>query len=286
MVTANGKLRPGTLLLKNKDGQQPSSDFSNKTFRIAFLPYLTRPIKVPDSAGWGLWSRSALTKKGKSNACRRMLADECQTSKMIEMSKDFEINGEFRVMENAELVYILTNSAKLVSKVKERETVFGEEYDIDDVLQQMTPARKRVAMAGIELYKRSTSKKEQRPQIRCSVDIYDMMQPIIGDNRTEESWAIFVNQASRVLKKIRISSGGLSATVVDVRVLLKEALLCDAACMMLCHNHPSGNNRPSSEDDRLTKRLKDSAEAINVKLLDHVIVCSNSYYSYADEGKL
>ena len=202
------------------------------------------------------------------------------------MSKDFEINGEFRVMENAELVYILTNSAKLVSKVKERETVFGEEYDIDDVLQQMTPARKRVAMAGIELYKRRASKKEQRPQIRCSVDIYDMMQPIIGDNRTEESWAIFVNQASRVLKKIRISSGGLSATVVDVRVVLKEALLCDAACMMLCHNHPSGNNRPSSEDDRLTKRLKDAAEAINVKLLDHVIVCSNSYYSYADEGKL
>ena len=202
------------------------------------------------------------------------------------MNKDFEINGEYRVMDNSELVYILTNSEHLVNKVKENEIKYGENCDINTILEKMTPARKKVAMAGIELYKRCSAMKAQRPQIRCSTDIYDLMQPIMADNRTEESWAIFVNQASRVIKKIRISSGGISATVVDVRVVLKEALLCDAACMMLCHNHPSGSNRPSNEDDRLTKRLKDAAEAINVKLLDHVIVCSNSYYSYADEGKL
>ena len=202
------------------------------------------------------------------------------------MNTDFEINGEYRVMENAELVYILTNSEHLVNQVKEKELAYGENCDLNDILQQMTPARKKVAMAGIELYKRCASQKGQRPQIRCSTDIYDLMQPIMGDNRTEESWAIFVNQASRVIKKVRISSGGLASTIVDVRVVLKEALLCEAACIMLCHNHPSGNNRPSMEDDKLTKKLKEAAEAINVKLIDHVIICSNSYYSYADEGRM
>ena len=202
------------------------------------------------------------------------------------MNTDFEINGEYRVMENAELVYILTNSEHLVNKVKEKELAYGEKCDLNDILQQMTPARKKVAMAGIELYKRCASQKGQRPQIRCSADIFDLMQPIMGDNRTEESWAIFVNQASRVIKKVRISSGGLASTIVDVRVVLKEALLCEAACIMLCHNHPSGNNRPSMEDDKLTKKLKEAAEAINVKLIDHVIICSNSYYSYADEGRI
>ena len=202
------------------------------------------------------------------------------------MNKDFEINGEYRVMDNAELVYILTNSENLVNKVKENEIKYGENCDINAILDKMTPARKKVAMAGIELYKRCVSNKGQRPQIRCSTDIYDLMQPIMGDNRTEEGWAIFVNQASRVIRKVRISSGGFASTIVDVRVVLKEALLCEAACMMLCHNHPSGNNRPSMEDDKLTQRLKEAAQTINIKLLDHVIICSDSYYSYADEGRL
>ena len=112
------------------------------------------------------------------------------------------------------------------------------------------------------------------------------MQPIMGDNRTEEGWAIFVNQASRVVKKVRVSSGGFASTIIDVRVILKEAILCEAACMMLCHNHPSGNNKPSIEDDKMTKRLKEAAEAVNIRLLDHVIICSDSYYSYADECRL
>ncbi len=202
------------------------------------------------------------------------------------MNREFEINGEYRVMDNAELVYILTNNEHLGNKVKENEIKYGENCDINAILDKMTPARKKVAMAGIELYKRCAAKKGQRPQIRCSTDIYDLMQPIMGDNRTEEGWAIFVNQASRVVRKVRISSGGFSSTVVDVRVILKEALLCEAACMMLCHNHPSGNHRPSMEDDKLTQRLKEAAQAINIKLLDHVIICSDSYYSYADEGRL
>ena len=202
------------------------------------------------------------------------------------MKRDFEVNGEFRVMDNAELVYILTNSEHLVSKVKENEIKYGENCDLNAILDKMTPARKKVAMAGIELYKRCAANKALRPQIRCSSDIYDLMQPIMGDNRTEEGWAIFVNQASRVVKKVRVSSGGFASTIIDVRVILKEAILCEAACMMLCHNHPSGNNKPSIEDDKMTKRLKEAAEAVNIRLLDHVIICSDSYYSYADECRL
>ena len=202
------------------------------------------------------------------------------------MKNDFEVNGEYRLMDNAELVQILTNSEVLGNEVKENEIKYGENCDINAILNKMTPARKKVAMAGIELYKRCASQKGQRPQIRCSADIFDLMQPIMGDNSTEEGWAVFVNQASRVIRKVRISSGGFASTIVDVRVVLKEALLCEAACMILCHNHPSGNNKPSMEDDKLTQRLKEAAQAINIKMLDHVIICSDSYYSYADEGRL
>ena len=102
----------------------------------------------------------------------------------------------------------------------------------------------------------------------------------------EESWAIFMNMASRVIKSQRISKGGLSSTAVDVRVILKEALLCNAVSIALVHNHPSGAIRPSREDDRLTKSLADACNILNIRLIDHVIVADGSFYSYADEGRI
>lgn len=108
----------------------------------------------------------------------------------------------------------------------------------------------------------------------------------LTDLKVEECWAVFLNQASRVIRKQRISVGGLASTQVDVRVILKIALQCNATSMILCHNHPSGNTRPSQDDDRLTHSLLEAGRVMNIRLLDHVIVSDGNYYSYGDERRL
>ena len=116
------------------------------------------------------------------------------------MRKGFEVNGDYRLMDSSELVYILTNSAVMVNKVQEKEVVYGEECSFEDVLAKMTPGKRNLVMAGVELYKRCNSNKNQRPVIRQSTDIYDYMQPVLGDNKTEECWAILMN--SYCLKRL------------------------------------------------------------------------------------
>ena len=180
------------------------------------------------------------------------------------MRTGFEINGDYRLMDSAELVYILTNSAVMVNKVQEKEIAYGENCNFEEVLAKMTPGKRNLVMAGVELYKRCNSKKNEKPQIKCSTDIYDIMHPYLCDNKTEECWAIFLNQSSRVTRKIRVSAGGYA----------------------ICHNHPSGNHMPSSEDDKLTTALRSASNALNINMIDHVIIVNDTYYSYADEGRI
>ena len=106
------------------------------------------------------------------------------------------------------------------------------------------------------------------------------------DLPVEECWVLLLNQASRVIDRVRIGQGGLASTVVDVRCVLREALLKRASSLVLCHNHPSGNIAPSREDDRLTQSLFQAAQTMNIRMLDHVIISDGAYYSYADEGRL
>ncbi|MBQ8443388.1 MAG: JAB domain-containing protein, partial [Bacteroides sp.] len=95
-----------------------------------------------------------------------------------------------------------------------------------------------------------------------------------------------LNQASKIIDKVRISTGGLNATVVDVRCILREALLKRATAISLCHNHPSGSIRPSREDDRLTQQVNQASQCMNIRLVDHVILTDGAFYSYADEGRI
>ena len=106
------------------------------------------------------------------------------------------------------------------------------------------------------------------------------------DLPVEECWVMLLNQAAKVIDKKRISAGGIAATAVDLRCVLREALLRRATSIILCHNHPSGNINPSREDDRLTERLAKAAQTMDIRLLDHVIVTDGLYYSYADEGRI
>ena len=164
---------------------------------------------------------------------------------------------------------------------------------IEDICNLLTPARRDMALAVIELYKRIKERKNNYKRITSSADVYEVMLPYMADLKVEECWVIFLNQAARIIRKQRIiirkqriSVGGLASTQVDVRVILREALSCSATSMILCHNHPSGNFQPSKDDDRLTHALLEAGRIMNIRLLDHVIVTDESYYSYGDEGRL
>ena len=104
------------------------------------------------------------------------------------------------------------------------------------------------------------------------------------DLALEEFWVLLINQGNKVIGSVRISTGGIAGTFVDVRSILREALLQRATQIAVVHNHPSGNIHPSQEDQVLTQRIFNAAKSIDIKLIDHVIVCDGKYYSFADEG--
>ncbi len=134
--------------------------------------------------------------------------------------------------------------------------------------------------------RRAMEKAEDIKQIHNSSDIYEIMLPVLRDVGHEEFWVLMLNNNSRLLKKIRMSSGGLTQTSVDLRMVLKEAILAEATCLVVCHNHPSGTLRPSKDDIQLTERLKQASQTMNIRLIDHVIVTDGNYYSFADNGKI
>jgi DNA repair protein RadC len=198
----------------------------------------------------------------------------------------FEINSEYRMLENSELV----SSSLLIGNdcVCENCEEYNSGKDIRFVfLARMTPAKqKKIAMAAIELFKRNLSGDEQKKSIRCSEDIFNLMQSIVGDIENEEVWVLLLNSKLKMIKRIRVASGGIDRAIVDVRIILKEAIMNNAVALALIHNHPSGNERPSSDDDMITKQLVDAAKFLNVKMIDHLIIGKDKYYSYSDEGRL
>lgn len=134
--------------------------------------------------------------------------------------------------------------------------------------------------------RRGATKAAERPDMGSAMAVYEYMHPKMQDLDTEEAWVLLMNQRLQLIKAVRLSHGGLSETAVDVRVILREALLANATVLTLVHNHPSGNARPSGEDDRLTQKLKRASETMRIYMVDHVIVTDGRYYSYAEEGKL
>ncbi|MGN1264144.1 MAG: DNA repair protein RadC [Prevotella sp.] len=142
-------------------------------------------------------------------------------------------------------------------------------------------------LAACELGKRRQMEKaEERAALNSAAAIYDHMHPIMQDLDVEQAWVLLMNRNFKLIKKLCISHGGLSETAVDVRIIIKEALLANATIIALCHNHPSDNIRPSTDDDRVTKRLKEACETMRIYLADHVIITDGKYYSYNEEGRL
>ncbi len=140
-------------------------------------------------------------------------------------------------------------------------------------------------LAALELGKRRRESQDKKAlQVTGSKDAVTIFQPLLGDLLHEEFWVLFLNRANRVISKQQISTGGMSGTVADPRMIFKAALDQKALSIILCHNHPSGNNQPSTADIQLTKNIVEAGKVLEISVLDHVIITQNSYYSFADEG--
>lgn len=134
--------------------------------------------------------------------------------------------------------------------------------------------------------RRKESEPVKKPRITCSNDVYQLMKPELLDLQFEVFYAIMLNRANLVIKKHSISSGGISGTVADPKIIFKAALENFASSIILCHNHPSGNLKPSEADIKLTKKIKEAGALLDISILDHIIFTDENYFSFADEGIL
>jgi DNA repair protein RadC len=142
-------------------------------------------------------------------------------------------------------------------------------------------------IAAMELARRRRSEEVvELTKVTSSKIIFEIMQPIIGELPHEEFWVLYLNNANKVIAKNQLSKGGMTGTVVDVRIIFKSALESGAVGIVLCHNHPSGNLKPSEADKEITKKVKTAGKSLDIIVLDHIIVTQNGYYSFADEGIL
>ncbi|WP_417856543.1 RadC family protein [Xanthomarina gelatinilytica] len=126
----------------------------------------------------------------------------------------------------------------------------------------------------------------QKQKITSSQSVFHIMQPLLGELPHEEFWIIYLNNSNKIIQKNQLSKGGITGTLVDVRLVLKNALEVGATGLILVHNHPSGTLKPSEADKQLTRKLKLAGESLDIKVLDHVIITEKAYFSFADEAIL
>ena len=203
-------------------------------------------------------------------------------------------------LSNAELVAILIGSgSKSLSAVDLAKQILNSadnnlnelgKVSIDELIKNfhgIGEAKAITIIAALELgRRRQMSSIKDRPEIRSSRDAFDVIAPMIMDLQHEEFWVLMLNRGNQVLKRVQVSLGGVSGTVVDAKIIFKKALEIPASAIILCHNHPSGNLRPSQADIEITNKVKKGGELIDINVLDHLIVSERGYFSFADEGML
>lgn len=203
-------------------------------------------------------------------------------------------------LSNAELIAILIgsgNKKETAVELSQRILHYTEnnlnnlaKRSVNDLIKNffgIGEAKAISIIAALELGKRRRlTETLQQNQILSSIDIYNIFQPILGDIKHEESWALFLNNSNKLIKKIQLSKGGLTGTIIDIRILIREALECSATNIVLIHNHPSGNTKPSKEDDKITNKVKEACNLLDIYLLDHLIISDYKYFSYRDNNLL
>ena len=160
---------------------------------------------------------------------------------------------------------------------------------IDDLcnFKGIGPAKAITIIAACELWKRrKEDDREDHLIVRTSQDVYDYFYPLLCDLTIEECHILLLNNMNRVIDSVKVGSGGYTGTMVDIRYVLREALMKRATGMILCHNHPSGSLKPSKEDDKLTQSIASACQIMNIRFLDHIIFTDRRFFSYKDEGRL
>lgn len=203
-----------------------------------------------------------------------------------------------QALSNAELLAILIGSGTSgISAVELMQTVLNDSSNNLNTLGKMSirdlctykgigEAKAITILAACELGKRRQKETpEERPKLDTATKIYNEMHPVMQDLDTEEFWALLLNQNYRLIKKVRISQGGISETTVDIRRIVREAVLANATILAACHNHPSGSLMPSRADNELTKSIQRACELMHIHFMDHVIVTDGNYYSFHEQGK-
>ena len=149
------------------------------------------------------------------------------------------------------------------------------------------PAKGITLLAALELGRRREATKQiEKTPVKSSENVFRFFHPLLGDLEHEEFWLLLLNRANRILGRFKVSQGGLSGTVIDTRIILKKALDNLASSIIVCHNHPSGNNNPRQADIQLTRKLSDAGKTLDIPVLDHIIIAGTKYYSFADEGMM
>ena len=142
-------------------------------------------------------------------------------------------------------------------------------------------------IAACELWKRrQEDNRDEHFRVRTSQDVYDYFYPLLCDLIIEECHVLLLNNMNRVIDSVKVGSGGYTGTMVDIRYVLREALMKRATGLVLCHNHPSGSLKPSPEDDKLTRSMVSACHIMNIRFLDHMIFTDRRFFSYKDEGRL
>lgn len=155
------------------------------------------------------------------------------------------------------------------------------------VVQGIGDCKALAVLAAIELGKRrAVERMPTKPELGSSLAIYNYMLPQMSDLKVEQAHAIFMNQNFRLIKSVKLSQGGITETSVDIRILMREAVMSGATIMAFVHNHPSGNTQPSKADDMLTQQIAKASQIMRIFFMDHVIVTDGSFYSYHDKGRL
>lgn len=200
-------------------------------------------------------------------------------------------------LSNAELLAILIGSGSTKeSAVDLMKRVLGDcnnnlntlgKKSIQELCQYngVGEAKAITILAACELGKRRQMETpEERPDVGTATLIYNHMHPLMQDLDVEEFWLLLMNQNHRLIKKMRISHGGITEVSVDIRIIMREAVLANATILAVCHNHPSGSLKPSQMDNDLTYSIQNACRLMRIRFLDHVIVTDGAYYSYHEEG--
>ncbi len=202
-------------------------------------------------------------------------------------------------LSDAELIAILIGSGtRSISAVDVAKMILGNaDYDLNKLAKfsvkdlrktkGIGEAKAITIVSALELgRRRNESDFSEKAKITCSNDIYQLIKPELMDLRKEEFWVILLDRANQVIKKEQISSGGISGTVADPKIIFKAALDQYASSIILIHNHPSGNLKPSRADIDLTKKMKEAGKLLEIPVLDHIIFSDEGFLSFADDGIL